>query len=272
MWSFQAGAGSATFGVQVQPAWEGWAFSNLDAQLTIYEALGKVLGTPANPAGTYYVAVAGTGSGDPKDGTSYSSYGSRGQFSLSASFPAAPTQQDPPSPSPSTDAGPPPSPTPDGSTAEDPADQQEQVLQSPSPEPNQHSKSDDTPVQLALLSQFPAGVQPRFTPALWAVSARDVCLRELSAQVGVNGVAVATPYDAGRCSSAVLPGAYTLASGDAPDGLQLGRWQCFDITDGFLYGPVSGEVVTLEPASVVSCVAVFEEDYAPGLLLDPSPP
>jgi hypothetical protein len=278
VWSFPANAGTATFNVAVQRAWEEWAFADLDAQLTVYDAAGNVVGAPINPAGvdtdnglgiaaasvalpaagTYYVAVSGAGNGDPKDGTSYSNYGSRGNFALSASFPAAGVQQEQPSPSPS----PSPSPTPDSSS-----EQQQQNAESPSPSPDQQPVSDDTPAQLALLSQFPDGVRPLFTPALWATSARDNCIREPSAQVGVDGVAVSTPGDLGKCSSTVLPGAYALASGDAPDGMMLARWQCYDLSDGFQNGPATGENVFLEPESITTCVAVYETIPAPS----PSP-
>jgi uncharacterized Zn-binding protein involved in type VI secretion len=275
MWSFQANAGSATFNVQVQKAWEEWAFANLDAQLTVYDAAGNVVGAPVNPAGvetenglgiaaasvalpaagTYYVAVTGAGNGDPKDGVSYSSYGSSGSFTLGATFPAPGMQQQQEEPSPS------PSPTPDGSTSSDgsssSAEQQQPNAESPSPSPDPQPV-DDTPAKLALISQFPEGVRPLFSPALWAVSARDNCIKDPSAQVGIDGVAAATPGESGTCANTVLPGTYTLDSGDAPYGLQLARWQCYDISDGFLNGPATGENVFLEPGSITSCVAVFE--------------
>jgi uncharacterized Zn-binding protein involved in type VI secretion len=273
MWSFQANAGPASFNVRVQKAWEDWAFANLDAQLTVYDAAGNIVGAPINPAGvdtdnglgissasialpaagTYYVAITGVGNGDPKDGVSYSSYGSRGSFALSASFPAPGVQQEQPSPSPTPDSR--SSTSGDGSSAS--ADQQQPNAESPSPSPDQQPV-DDTPAKLALISQFPEGVRPLFSPALWAVSARDNCIKDPSAQVGVDGVAAATPGESGTCANTVLPGAYTLDSGDAPEGLRLARWQCYDISDGFLNGPATGENVFLEPGSITSCVAVFE--------------
>jgi uncharacterized Zn-binding protein involved in type VI secretion len=288
VWSFQANAGTAQFTVQVQRAWEEWAFADLDAQLTVFDAAGSIVGTPINPsgvdtdnglgiaaaavalpaAGTYYVAVQGAGSGDPKDGSSYSSYGSRGHFTLSASFPAAGVvQQEQTSPSPEPQVSS-PSPDPDGSASSN-DQQQQQNAESPSPSPDNQPVGDDTPAQLALISQFPEGVRPLFTPALWATSARDNCIREPSAQVGIDGVAVATPGELGMCSSTVLPGAYSLASGDAPAGMLLARWQCYDLSDGFINGPATGENIFLEPGSVTTCGAVFEA--VPAASPSPSP-
>ncbi|WIA09651.1 hypothetical protein OEZ85_009038 [Tetradesmus obliquus] len=281
VWSFEANAGTATFTVAVQRAWEEWAFSDLDVQLVVYDAAGSAVSAPINPAGvdtdnglgiaaaavalpaagTYYVAVSGAGSGDPKDGSSYSSYGSRGGFALSASFPAAGVAQQEQQPSPS------PSLSPDGSSEQQ--QQQQNVETSPSPSPDQQPVGDDTPAQLALLSQFPDGYRPLFSPALWANSARDNCIRVPSSQIGIDGVAVATPGDNGKCSTTVLPGAYNLASEDAPDGMTLARWQCYDLSDGVLGSPATGENVFLEPESITTCVAVFEP--VPPAPVQPSP-
>lgn len=91
MFSFTAGAGSASF--TVSPAVRS---ANLDALVTLSDANGSVLAT-ANPvdalnttfsatlpaAGTYYLAVTGTGKGDPLT-TGYSNYGSLGQYAVAA--------------------------------------------------------------------------------------------------------------------------------------------------------------------------------------------
>jgi PKD repeat protein len=97
--AFTAGAGSAT--IALSPAARA---ANLDALVTVRNAAGTALAT-VNPvdalnasvtvtlpaAGTYYVFVQGTGKGDPL-GTGYSSYGSIGQYALSASYPSAGSQ------------------------------------------------------------------------------------------------------------------------------------------------------------------------------------
>jgi hypothetical protein len=91
MFSFAAGAGSASF--TVSPAARS---ANLDALVTLTNSAGTVLAT-VNPAdalnasfsvtlpaaGTYYLAVTGTGKGDPLT-TGYSNYGSLGQYAVAA--------------------------------------------------------------------------------------------------------------------------------------------------------------------------------------------
>jgi hypothetical protein len=90
MFSFAAGAGSASF--TVSPAVRS---ANLDALVTLTDGAGQVLAT-VNPAdalnasfsvtlpaaGTYYLAVTGTGKGDPLT-TGYTNYGSLGQYAVS---------------------------------------------------------------------------------------------------------------------------------------------------------------------------------------------
>jgi hypothetical protein len=92
--SFEAtAAGTATFSVAVVSEFGSFARSNLDVQLTVFDAAGANLGS-VNPAGVdtanglgvagaslalpaagmYYVALAGAGAGDVK-ATGYSSYG-----------------------------------------------------------------------------------------------------------------------------------------------------------------------------------------------------
>jgi PKD repeat protein len=93
MFAFSAAAGPLT--LTLSPASRS---PNLDALVTLRNSAGAVI-TTANPvdalnatlavtlpaAGTYYVAVQGTGRGDPRlDG--YSSYGSVGQYALSVRF------------------------------------------------------------------------------------------------------------------------------------------------------------------------------------------
>ncbi|HMX10275.1 MAG TPA: PKD domain-containing protein [Burkholderiaceae bacterium] len=93
VFSFSAAAGPVT--LTLSPAARS---ANLDGTLTLTDSIGTVLAS-ANPvdalnasitatlpaAGTYYVAVRGTGNGDPA-GTGYSSYGSVGQYALSGNF------------------------------------------------------------------------------------------------------------------------------------------------------------------------------------------
>ncbi len=102
MFSFAAGAGSASF--NISPAARS---ANLDLLVTLRNAAGTVLAS-ANPvdalaasfsftlpaAGTYTLAVQGTGKPDPL-ATGYSSYGSLGQYALSATVPAPGAQQPP---------------------------------------------------------------------------------------------------------------------------------------------------------------------------------
>ncbi|MBI5258058.1 MAG: PKD domain-containing protein [Burkholderiales bacterium] len=97
--SFTAGAGSLS--VTLSPAARS---ANLDAVLTLSNSAGAVLAS-VNPvdalnaslaftlpaAGTYYLAVTGTGKGDPL-ATGYSNYGSLGQYALAASYPSAGSQ------------------------------------------------------------------------------------------------------------------------------------------------------------------------------------
>jgi PKD repeat protein len=93
MFAFSAAAGSVN--ITLTPAVRS---ANLDALVTLRNSAGAVLAT-ANPvdalnatltatlpaAGTYYVSVQGTGKGDPLT-TGYSSYGSVGQYALSANY------------------------------------------------------------------------------------------------------------------------------------------------------------------------------------------
>ena len=91
MFSFAAGAGSASF--SVSPAVRA---ANLDALVSLLDSSGRVL-LSVNPAdalnasfsatlpaaGTYYLAVTGTGKGDALT-TGYSNYGSLGQYAVAA--------------------------------------------------------------------------------------------------------------------------------------------------------------------------------------------
>ena len=101
VFALTAAAGSASF--NVAPAARS---ANLDLAVTLRDAAGNVLAS-VNPAdalnatfslvlptaGTYYLAVQGTGKGDPLT-TGYSNYGSVGQYSVSASV-LAPASQPP---------------------------------------------------------------------------------------------------------------------------------------------------------------------------------
>lgn len=99
VFAFTAAAGNAS--ITLKPATRS---ANLDALITLRDSAGTVLAT-ANPvdalnagisvalpaAGTYYLAVQGTGKGDPLT-TGYTSYGSIGQYALSASYATAGSQ------------------------------------------------------------------------------------------------------------------------------------------------------------------------------------
>jgi PKD repeat protein len=90
LFGFATGAGSVSF--TVSPA---LVSPNLDIQLALYDGLGNIVAS-ANPTtlgaslsatlaqGTYYLAVDGTGTGDPL--TAYNDYSSLGQFSLTGSI------------------------------------------------------------------------------------------------------------------------------------------------------------------------------------------
>ena len=94
VFAFAASAGTASFTVSTAAR-----SANLDAWVSLRDAAGNLLAN-VNPidalnasfsvvlpaAGTYYLAVQGTGKGDPLT-TGYSSYGSVGQYSVAASVP-----------------------------------------------------------------------------------------------------------------------------------------------------------------------------------------
>lgn len=95
---FSIAAGAGTLTASVAPASRS---PDADLVLTLMDGSGSILatGNPVNqlgasvtftvPAtGTYYLAVRGTGQGDPA-GTGYSSYGSVGNFRLTASYTGA---------------------------------------------------------------------------------------------------------------------------------------------------------------------------------------
>lgn len=96
VFAFAAAAGSASF--TLSPATRA---PNLDALITLRDAAGTVLAS-ANPVdalnatltfslpaqGTYHLSVQGAGKGDPYT-NGYSSYGSLGQYALTASWPTA---------------------------------------------------------------------------------------------------------------------------------------------------------------------------------------
>lgn len=138
-------AGLVTLTMQVVPKWStaaSSARSNLNATITVVDAANNVLASAAGcgmstqlnvpAAGTYYVFVSSTGVGDPLAG-GYSSYASRGQYALQATFPYSAVVVVPspepvvPSPSPEPVV---PSPSPVM-----PSPSPEPVVPSPSPEP-----------------------------------------------------------------------------------------------------------------------------------------
>lgn len=101
--TFKAKAGSAKITVDVAAqASGGFNIADLDTKVTLYDTSGRVIDTAKPPGATpealgaqisarlpadgrYYVSVAGAGAGDPLD-TGYSSYGSRGQYTLTAAY------------------------------------------------------------------------------------------------------------------------------------------------------------------------------------------
>jgi PKD repeat protein len=97
--AFAAGAGAASFSVATAAR-----SANLDALVTLRDAAGRLLAS-VNPAdalnagfnvtlpaaGTYYLSIQGTGKGDPLT-TGYTTYGSVGQYGVSASVPATGSQ------------------------------------------------------------------------------------------------------------------------------------------------------------------------------------
>ena len=93
---FNAGAGTFSLNVSVDSR-----SPNLNVQATIYDAFGNTvaISSPSNTlgasfnltgmaAGTYYLAVAGVGAGNPLN-TGYSSYGSIGTYAVSGTVPTA---------------------------------------------------------------------------------------------------------------------------------------------------------------------------------------
>lgn len=98
LFGFHTGSGQITFSATPKDP-----SPNLDVQLSLYNAEGDLVTytspytmgatlTTTLPQGTYYVCCEGVGAGDPR--TSYSDYGSRGQFTLSGSL-ITPTSQPP---------------------------------------------------------------------------------------------------------------------------------------------------------------------------------
>lgn len=95
VFSLRAGAGTVT--INAAPFQRA---PNLDILIQLLDANGAVLAesnpaallsasiSVAVPGGTYYLAIQGTGNGDPL-GTGYSSYGSIGRYSMSVSAPVA---------------------------------------------------------------------------------------------------------------------------------------------------------------------------------------
>lgn len=132
VFSFTSASGTATINVQTVIPWSttGWDRSDLDAKVDVYNSASSRIAS-INPAGmastnglgisnaavtiptagTYYIAVYGAGFGAANTDTGYSSYGVRGQFALTVTYPApagittpAPT----PTPTPMATPSPPP--------------------------------------------------------------------------------------------------------------------------------------------------------------------
>ena len=110
-------------------------YSNLDVQLTIYDAIGTRIATvdqvadiasdaslgatwtaelPSTPL-TYTAVVDGTGAGSPEEAGRYSDYGSIGRYTVSLTTGAAPTDVTPTPPTPTPPPTVTPSPTPNPS-------------------------------------------------------------------------------------------------------------------------------------------------------------
>jgi PKD repeat protein len=93
--------GTGSIKLNIQPAARG---PNLDIQASLYDAAGNAVAAnnptgltasinAAVTAGTYYLAIKGTGTGDPITG--YSSYASLGQYTITGTVSAAVSSQPP---------------------------------------------------------------------------------------------------------------------------------------------------------------------------------
>lgn len=111
VFSFTAGTpGAATLSMTGVQKLGTMVRSNLNASLTLASATGAVMASTAGvgipafsvqlpAAGLYYVYIAPVGAGDPvTDG--YSTYGSRGQYEVSVTYPVSGDVPSSPSPSP----------------------------------------------------------------------------------------------------------------------------------------------------------------------------
>ncbi|WIA38755.1 hypothetical protein OEZ86_002048 [Tetradesmus obliquus] len=110
--------------------------------------------------------------------------------------------------------------------------------------------------KLALISQFPDGYNGP-TANLTAVSLADSCSEAPSQRLGKDNVTVLQPGLA-RCNDDGLmePGNYQLNQ-SAALGTIFQRWECFDITSGFVQGGTPGNNVVLTGAMSMTCVAVY---------------
>ncbi|KAF6265652.1 hypothetical protein COO60DRAFT_1456982 [Scenedesmus sp. NREL 46B-D3] len=268
-----AGAGSITTRV-------GGVFNigNLDMLLTLYSPSGAVLQS-ANPpgattaglgaqmrvtlpeTGTYYISVAGVGAGDPA-GYGYSSYGSRGQYSLSVQ---GSTSQPTPTASPSPALSRSPSPAqPPPSVSPSPAASPSPPLQ-PSP------------------SWSPEPAPSRLCPQnrqLGADGPSSSCSLEPSPVLGEEGTSALAPGPR-QCRSGSA-GTYTLTHGAS--ALPLARWECYNVTSGVVQEPLlppllqvpSGSsgitLITLHAHDTFTCIAVFELPLPASPSPQPGPP
>lgn len=211
-YSFQAAAGTVTLSAAVVAPWSGASNrANLDIQLVVYDADGTALatlnpagadaaslGVPATPvtlpaSGTYIVAVTGAGAGDVAS-SGYSSYGSRGQFELTAVYAPCTTCNDTPrqaspspapvqpSPSPAPEPSPSPAPMPSPSPA---------PLPSPSPLPSPPpAQPQAMRVTNIIMTKVPQGKNRFFCSV--TIYVRDAAGNPVSG-VRVNGAFSARP-------------------------------------------------------------------------------
>jgi hypothetical protein len=135
----------------------------------------------------------------------------------------------------------------------------------PSPSPAVPSPSLLPPVQLALLSAFPAGYSGA-SASVSAASTSSSCVKQPAPQLGANAT-LQQPGD-GLCGSdgLVAPGTYTLTA-EAPPGTTFLRWELYNATDGRLLTSLPDAVATLQLDSAVTVVAVFSSPGSPS----PSP-
>jgi hypothetical protein len=165
--------GTAMVRVAVAAAWP-IVRSNLDARISVFDSADTLLASadptgvstdnglgieglpvPLPSPGRYYIAIMGAGAGSSTS-SNYTSYGSRGQFTLSVTYPLMDGSLQPPTESPSPSPPPPESPSPSPPLPESPSPSPPPP-ESPSPSPplppSPSPSPSPTPVQQLLFVQ-----------------------------------------------------------------------------------------------------------------------